>query len=215
MIKKYFNNLYPLNLPANIVVLSILLLFSSTSSFSSNSTSSAVSIVRGTTYQIIEPDLLLEIQQKAQQVNWQKLQKDIKLTQDIAHLPIATQDKSYYHTPIAVLPFEVKDQDGKILYPQGFKFNPLKYISLANELIVLGSANHLQRVSRLSDVVSLDDTLLISNMDTRVFIQQTGKHAFLLTQEAAKRLGIKRVPAVISQQGDSLLIQEYAPRGNR
>lgn len=196
----YYNNI-------NII---LLLLFSSVNSISN--ISNAVVISQGTTYEIIEPDLLLEIKQKAQQVNWQKLQKDTTLTQAFAHLPMATADRSYYHTPVARLPFEVKDNHGKILYPQGFKFNPLKYISLPNELIVLGSASHLQVLSSLSNLVSLDDTLLISNMDTRVFIKQTGRQAFLLTKDATRRLGIRKVPAIISQQGDRFLIQEYAPR---
>lgn len=219
MTQKYSNKLYCLSLLSSARVLSILLLFSSLLFLSSlllfSSISSAVVVVRGTTYEIIEPDLLLEIEKKAQQVNWQKLQKDITLTQHITHLPIATQDKSYYHTPTTRLPFAVKDRSGKILYPQGFKFNPLKYISLPNQLIVLGSVNHLKMLSSISELVSLDDTLLIANMDTRAFIKQADRQAFLLTRDATKRLGIKSIPAIISQQGDRFLIQEYAPTVER
>ncbi len=192
MLKYYFN------------ISSIILLFSSISS--------AVTISQGTAYEIVEPDLLQEIQQKAQQVDWQALSRNMQLTQEFVRLPIAQEDKSYYHTPIAVLPFEVKDKDGKILYPKGFKFNPLKYTTLPNQLIVLGYPRHLDMVSNLSSLVSPDDTLLIANMDTREFIKKTGKRAFLLTKDAAKRLGVKRLPAVISQQGDKLFIEEYTPR---
>ncbi len=195
MIKNYFN-----------ISIIILLLFSGNSS--------AVSVSKGTTYEIVEPDLLVEIKQKAGQVNWKKLQKNMKLTQDITHLPIAKEDESYYHQPIVELPFEVKDKDGKILYPKGFKFNPLKYTTLPNQLIVLGSPRHLETVSNLSSVVSSDDTLLIANMDTVKFIKQTGKRAFLLTENAIKRLGIKKVPSVISQKGDRFLIQVFAPRSD-
>ncbi|NYT27876.1 MAG: hypothetical protein H0A76_08260 [Candidatus Thiodubiliella endoseptemdiera] len=195
MIKNYFN-----------ISIIILLLFSGNSS--------AVSVSKGTTYEIVEPDLLVEIKQKADQVNWKKLQKNMKLTQDITHLPIAKEDESYYHQPIVELPFEVKDKDGKILYPKGFKFNPLKYTTLPNQLIVLGSPRHLETVSNLSSVVSSDDTLLIANMDTVKFIKQTGKRAFLLTENAIKRLGIKKVPSVISQKGDRFLIQVFAPRSD-
>ncbi len=195
MIKNYFN-----------ISIIILLLFSGNSS--------AISVSKGTTYEIVEPDLLVEIKQKADQVNWKKLQKNMKLTQDITHLPIAKEDESYYHQPIVELPFEVKDKDGKILYPKGFKFNPLKYTTLPNQLIVLGSPRHLETVSNLSSVVSSDDTLLIANMDTVKFIKQTGKRAFLLTENAIKRLGIKKVPSVISQKGDRFLIQVFAPRSD-
>ncbi len=195
MIKNYFN-----------ISIIILLLFSGNSS--------AVSVSKGTTYEIVEPDLLVEIKQKADQVNWKKLQKNMKLTQDITHLPIAKEDESYYHQPIVELPFEVKDKDGKILYPKGFKFNPLKYTTLPNQLIVLGSPRHLETVSNLSSVVSSDDTLLIANMDTVKFIKQTGKRAFLLTENAIKRLGIKKVPSVISQKGNRFLIQVFAPRSD-
>lgn len=174
--------------------------------------SNAVVVSKGITYDIAEPDLLLEIQQKAEKVDWKNLQQNMKLIQAFAHLPTAKEDKSYYHTPISILPFEVKDKNGKVLYPKGFKFNPLKYTNLPNQLIVLGSPRHLKTVSNLSSLVSSDDTLLIANMDARKFIKKTGKQAFLLTKDAAKRLGVKRLPAVISQQGDKFLIQEYAPR---
>ncbi len=190
----YYNNI-------NII---LLLLFSSATN--------AIVISQGTTYEIVEPDLLIEIQQKAKQVDWQKLQRNMKFTQEFARLPIATEDNSYYHTPVTILPFEVKDKNGKVLYPKGFKFNPLKYTTLPNQLIVLGSARHLDVVSNLSSLVSPDDTLLIVNMDTRKFIKQTGKRAFLLSKNAIKRLGIKQIPAVISQQGNQFLIQVFAPR---
>jgi hypothetical protein len=177
-----------------------------------SSASSAITVSKGTTYEVIEPDLLLEIQQKAKQVDWKKLQRNMKLAQDIARLPIAQEDRSYYHTPITTLAFEVKDKNGKVLYPKGFKFNPLKYTTLPNQLIVLGSPRHLKMVSSLSSLVSLDDTLLIANMNARVFIEKTNKRAFLLTKNAIQRLGVKSVPAVISQQGDKFLIQEYKVR---
>lgn len=190
----YYNNI-------NII---LLLLFSSVTN--------AIIISQGTTYDIVEPDLLIEIQQKAKQVDWQKLQRNMKFTQEFVRLPIATEDKSYYYTPVTILPFEIKDKNGKVLYPKGFKFNPLKYTTLPNQLIVLGSARHLDVVSNLSSLVSPDDTLLIVNMNTRKFIKQTGKRAFLLTKNAIKRLGIKQIPAIISQQGDQFLIQVFALR---
>lgn len=190
----YYNNI-------NII---LLLLFSSVTN--------AIVISQGTTYEIVEPDLLIEIQQKATQVDWQKLQRNMKFTQEFARLPIATEDNSYYHTPVTILPFEVKDKNGKVLYPKGFKFNPLKYTTLPNQLIVLGSSRHLDVVSNLSSLVSPDDALLIVNMDTRKFIKQTGKRAFLLSKNAIKRLGIKQIPAIISQQGDQFLIQVFALR---
>lgn len=195
--KKYFNT-----------IIILLLLFS-------GAVSNAITISEGTTYEIIEPDLLLEIQQKAKQVDWKKLQRNMKHTQDVVHLPIAQEDRSYSHTPITILPFEVKDKDGKILYPKGFKFNPLKYTTLPNQLIVLGSPRHLKTVSNFSPLVSSDDTLLVANMNVVAFIKQTGRRAFLLTQDAIKRLGVKRVPAVISQQGSQFLIQEYTPRSEQ
>lgn len=172
----------------------------------------AIVVSQGTTYDIVEPDLLQEIKKKANQVDWQQLQQNIKLTQKYVQLPVAKEDATYYYTPITKLPFEVKDKDGKVLYPKGFKFNPLKYTTLPNQLIVLGSPRHLDMVSNLSPLVSPDDTLLIVNMDVRVFIKKTGRRAFLLTQDAIKRLGVKHLPAVISQQGDRFLIQEYLPK---
>lgn len=175
-------------------------------------TTQAVDLAKGQTFNIVEPNLLTEIKQKANKVDWQSLSKNMKLDQSQVNLPTAKESRQYYFEPFAILPFEVKDKDGNILYPKGFKFNPLKYTTLPNQLIVLGSPRHLQTISSASSLVSVDDTLLIANMDTRVFIKQTGRQAFLLTKEAIKRLGVKTVPAIISQEGNRFLIQTFAPR---
>lgn len=175
-------------------------------------TTQAVDLAKGQTFNIVEPNLLTEIKQKANKVDWQSLSKNMKLDQSQVNLPIAKESRQYYFEPFAILPFEVKDKDGNILYPKGFKLNPLKYTTLPNQLIVLGSPRHLQTISSTSSLVSVDDTLLIANMDTRVFIKQTGRQAFLLTKEAIKRLGVKTVPAIISQEGNRFLIQTFAPR---
>lgn len=194
------NNIYYKNI--NIIILSLIC-----------TVTQAVDLTKGQTFDIVEPDLLTEIKQKAKRVDWKTLSSNMKLAQKFARLPIATEDNAYYHTPIATLPFEVKDKDGKVLYAKGYKFNPLKYTTLPNKLIVLGAPRHLQMVSDLSSLVSVDDTLLIANMDTRKFIKQTGRRAFLLTKDAIRRLGVKQLPAIIRQQGDKFLIQVFAPRG--
>lgn len=168
----------------------------------------AVNINHGKTYSIAEPDLMLEIQNKAAQVDWSVVKNNMQLDKRWVDLATARTSKSYTHTPKVVLPFEVKDNNGKVIYPKNYAFNPLDYSALNTRLIVVANACHLQAIT---PKVSEADIVMVANNNPLPFIKKTGKQAFMITQEAAKRLGIKRVPSSISQVGNQFLIKQFQP----
>lgn len=168
----------------------------------------AVEINRGTTYEIIEPDTLKEIEQKASQFNWQGIKDNPNIEQKWVSLPIAKQNQTYRHTIITTLPFEVKDNKGNIIYPKGYQFNPLDYTTLPSRLVVIANACHLQAIK---PSVSNSDIILIANNEPISFIKDHSRRAFILTPQAAKQLSVKQIPATINQVGNQLQINEYKP----
>ena len=104
----------------------------------------------GATYSIVEPDALEEIKKKADSVDWQKvfrdsLRENLKNFRppDIASLPKAERDREFTVNPTYTLDYDVPAADG-VVYPAGFSYNPLVYISLPNTLVVLNTADEEQ-----------------------------------------------------------------------
>lgn len=168
----------------------------------------AVDLHYGTTYDIAEPDMLVEIKTKTEQVDWRAIKKNLAIDANWVYLPIAKINKQYQHKPIVVLPFEVKDNKGTIIYPKGYKFNLLDYTPLNTRLIIIANTCHLQVIK---PKVNATDIILIANNNPNDFMQKSGKRAFTLTEDAARRLGVKNIPAVITQQTNQFLISEFRP----
>jgi hypothetical protein len=96
------------------------------------------------------------------------------------------------------------------LYRKGYEFNPLKYKKLRQKLLVVGHPSHLKTLKK-SVHYSADHVILVANMSVHAFIEKTGKKAYLFDENSKKRLGVKLVPSLITQENDQFLIQVFAP----
>src|SRR3546814_12091869 len=56
-----------------------------------------------------------------------------------AALGVARANRKRSVVPFHTLDFEVRLDDGKLLYPKGYTFNPLTYVSMPQRLIVVHS----------------------------------------------------------------------------
>jgi len=104
----------------------------------------------GSTYPIIEPNLLTQIQSRAKKLEthpnrMRKIFKKKLMHYVPTHAYLPPSDKSYifYHDVIYKLPFSIpRVQGGKvvgILYPKGFTFHVLRYIPFNFPTIVIFS----------------------------------------------------------------------------
>lgn len=97
----------------------------------------------GRTWAIAEPDALSEIEARVAQQpksiagrfgpreKWSAMQS--------AALGVARANRKRSVVPFHTLDFEVRLDDGKLLYPKGYTFNPLTYVSMPQRLIVVHS----------------------------------------------------------------------------
>jgi conjugal transfer pilus assembly protein TraU len=171
----------------------------------------ATTISKGTTYNIVEPDTLTEIEQKTKNLDLSQLQKNYKLSQSIAKLPVATDDKVFSFYPQVILPFAVTNGKGKVIYPKGYSFNPLEYTTLPYKVAVVGS---VKQYRQMSDHITTADVILVANTNILNFREQTNTKAFILTSDAIKRLGVKKVPSIIKQNETKFIINEYKVESN-
>lgn len=163
----------------------------------------------GRTWPIAEPDALAEIEARAARqpttlaaqfgprANWSALRA--------ASLGNARQDRTRFVVPFYTLPDEIRLPDGKLLYPKGFTFNPLDYVSLPQRLVIV----HPRNLGWALDHARLTDFILLTGGDALELSERTGRALFILEERVKERLGLTVAPVIVSQVGKKLELQEF------
>lgn len=177
----------------------------------------------GQTYQIGEPDMLKMIEQKLKRMGrtgeLARLQKrEIeRIKQHIEHpdpvkgLTRVTKPEHFYFDPTYIVPENVKAPDGRILAPAGTRVNPLDYVNMSSYLLFFDGRDPdqlnkaVQVLSHYRGRVKLVLTggsymELMRKWKIRVYYDQRGA--------LVRKLGIRHVPSLVSQEGKRLRIDE-------
>lgn len=173
----------------------------------------------GRTYTIAEPDALKEIQMAAAKVDWDKaLDRKQSLERvkryrpaDTKHLPRARQNRTFLVDMTYTLDRDIPDGKGGILYPKGFTFNPLDYLSLTSTLVILDGSDPRQVKWFASSPHANDQRtkLIITEGDYHELIKTLGRPVFYLPHELADRLKLTAVPSVVKQLGAKMQVQQH------
>ena len=185
-----------------------------------------VKIRGGTTYDIKEMDIVLLMKDYVKnnkeliKKKTEKLKKEAKdniknyKPKNLTYLlPPATKDNIYYSDPSYTLKKEIKDNNGNILYPKGFTFNPLHYLTLNKKYVFFNPT--IDREVKWIKKNKLDKNLMTTIMitDGRMFdVKKMFKDSipmFFATDEIIDRFKIKATPSIAFQEGDRIKILEY------
>lgn len=172
----------------------------------------------GTTYQIIEPDAMQEIQNKAASVDWGKIvNKDIVTKkvkefqpQDLKKLPTALANRKFNVDLTYILDQDIPDGKGGILYPKGYTFNPLDYAGLHSTIVVI-NGNDPDQVEWFKSSPHFEDfktRLILSDGSYYDLAEKLKRPVFYLMEPMAKRFQIQAVPSVVAQNGRYLEVSE-------
>lgn len=177
--------------------------------------------VLGKTYEIVEPDAYEEILEAVKKVNLEKYRKALRerirqlaIVGDEFKLPYAKETKTRYYEPRYELPFEIKDEKGRIIYPKGFTFNPLQYMSLYGSFIFFDARNalHLNWLKK-GDYTKRLDVMLIAVRGDIIEAERVLKvPVYKATKSIIERFDVKRIPCIIRQNGKYLEIMEVGER---
>jgi len=130
----------------------------------------------------------------------------------IAGISTATKDRVFMWDPTFVLDKNVTDGKGHILFPAGTTINPLQYGGLGKRLVFIDARDRRQVEYAIKNNGSYTNDKIIltgrswvelsKKLNKQVFYDQSG----YLTH----RFGIMHVPAIVSQDGLKLKIEEKA-----
>jgi conjugal transfer pilus assembly protein TraW len=179
--------------------------------------------VIGPVYAIAEPSLLAVIQDQLRrmqasgeldrmnQASQNRVRRQIESPKPVDGLGRATKPRAWLHDPSIEVPYPVTDAEGRVIVPPGTRINPLDVVALSQPLLFIDARDpdqirHAQKVlterqGRLK---------LILTGGSYLDLMRRWKHTVYFDQQGhlTSRLGIRQVPALVTQEGQRLRIDE-------
>ena len=168
----------------------------------------------GPTSVVIEIDLGDELRQRAVSVDVKQLRSAQARYQpaNLHALPRATKDTTTMVDLTHTLEQDLVDAQGTILYPSGFTFNPLRYVSLSGALVVIDGSDP-EQVAWFKGSPYGDNhraLLLLSGGLAATLRDELVRPVAYLTEDIAQRLQLQAVPSVVVEQDNQLVIREVS-----
>lgn len=177
----------------------------------------------GPVYPVSEPDLLKTILAKLrekektgelarlQQEAKQRTVRAIENPKPVPGIGKATRIRTFYYDPSITVTRNITDATGKILVPAGTQVNPLNYVSLSKKLFFFDARDKAQ-VRRAENVIQqLGGRVkpILTGGSYMALMRQWKRQVYFDQQGTlTKKLGIEHVPAIVSQEGKMLRIDE-------
>lgn len=179
--------------------------------------------VIGPVYPIGEPSLLEVILAKLREAEasgaLSKLQREaqsnakrmVEQPPALATVTKTTRPRSFYYDPSVVVPYPVTDADGNVIAPPGAQLNPLDTVSLSKHLLFFDArdAEQLARARQLLDRYHGKVKLILTG-GSHLDLSRKWKQPIYYDQQGTltDKLRIRQVPALVSQEGRRLRIDE-------
>lgn len=176
----------------------------------------------GTTYPIAEPDAYEELMAKVRSINWDRIVKDYradidKSTKVSFNLGRAREDKVFYVDPTYILTFDITDENGKIIYPKGFSFNPLDYINFPYYLVFFDgtSITEIAWLKKQEWFNNWNVMFILTKGDVIRAEKQLGRTVFVATPQMIEKFKISKTPSLVLTQNKQLVISEVGIYGEK
>ncbi|ATI83192.1 conjugal transfer protein TraW [Sphingobium yanoikuyae] len=178
--------------------------------------STAATSTIGRTWPIAEADAMTEIESRAATAgnlasrmpprgNWSALQP--------ASLPRAQESRIRKVVPFHLLEDDIRLPDGRVLYPKGFRFNPLEYVTLPQRLVIV----HPRDLDWAVRTAAPTDFILLTAGDAVTLSEKSGRPIYILEERVKVRLGLTVAPVIVAQVGKALELREIrlSPRSGK
>lgn len=171
--------------------------------------------VVGDVYQVVEPDIATELRQQAEQnrIDDNEFLERVKTYQpeDLHQLPRATEDRTFLVDTTYTLDHDLVDGNGKVIYPRGFTFNPLDYVSFPGGLLVIDwdDPSQIKWFRQTPYATDRRVRLLLAGGYAYKAIEQLKRSVFYLVDEIAERLQLAAAPSLVIQKNNMLQVQEF------
>lgn len=173
----------------------------------------------GRTYPIAEQDLVQELHRKATGIDIEALFNTHNRYQpaNLRSLPRAVADRVFTVDLTTTLDHDIKDDQGNLLYPNGFTFNSLQYATLAGGLVIVDGSDQ-QQIEWFKGSPYFENhraILLLAGGYAAQLKQELQRPVYYLTNDIAARLQLEAVPSVVIVQEHKLTVREVRLEAKR
>jgi len=177
----------------------------------------------GNTYPIREPDALVELEKQIKKVDVEKLRKELETKfrnykpSDWHNLPPATKPYSYYVDMTYTLDTDIPHVNDQgeitgILYPKGFRFNPLEYMpSDPPPLIIFNGENKKEKEwVKYYYKNHFNVMFLITKGNFAKLSEEMGRPVYYLKDLIAEKLQLRNTVSIAYREKNNMRIDVYA-----
>ena len=129
----------------------------------------------------------------------------------IAKITKTSKARSFYFDPSIVVPAAITDADGKVLIAPGTRVNPLDTVSMSKQLLFIDARDAAQvgRAKTLVDERGGKVKVILTGGSYLELMRRWKRPVFFDQQgQLTDKLGIRHVPALVTQEGKRLRIDE-------
>lgn len=176
--------------------------------------SHAETVTVGRVYPIVERDALDEIEDRARSADLKahvNTDPDAWRASASLALPPAPETVVRSHAPWYTLEMDIPDAAGRIIYPKGYRFNPLEFAHLPNDIVVISEQEAMWAKSKITS----RSLVILTDGDRVKVSKQLKKVVYLLDAKTRDRLALRYVPSIVKQKGAALEISEYRVESDR
>lgn len=178
--------------------------------------------ITGHVWKVAEPNMIQVFEKKIKTFNWQKAEERAKNRdwQEVRMrlgdpLPDSRKGMAYRYNPSVIATATIRLPNGKILVHKGQKIDPLTAFPFPwTQSYIVFNPSQAWQVNQVKawestfpNVVVMASELPASWRAENALVEELHHPVFGITPHLAQRLGINRVPALISPQGSVLSIQ--------
>ncbi|WP_413890948.1 type-F conjugative transfer system protein TraW [Candidatus Skiveiella danica] len=179
--------------------------------------------VIGPVYAISEPSLIEVIQAKLREMDASgglarlqresqaRIRREVEQPAPVAGITRATRARSFHFDPSIEVPYPILDADGRVIVAPGTRVNPLDTVSLSRPLLFIDARDsaQLERAQRELGAHKGQVKLILTG-GSYLDLMRRWKLAVFYDQQGrlSTQLGIRHVPALVTQDGNRLRIDE-------
>ena len=179
--------------------------------------------VIGPVYAIAEPSLLEVIQAKLRQMqangdlsrlqreSQARIRREVEQPVPVAGITKTTRARSFHFDPSIEVPYPITDAEGRVIVAPGTRVNPLDTVSLSRPLLFIDArdSTQLDQAQRLLGERKGQLKLILTG-GSYLDLMRRWKLAVFYDQQGhlSNQLGIRHVPALVTQDGKRLRIDE-------
>ena len=128
-------------------------------------------------------------------------------TLEALSLPTALAATKQYLDLSYTVARDITDAEGNIIYPEGYRFNPLEHRRFRTLIVIDGSdESQVDWADNLEDAADPMTRIVITKGDIADLSQRFKRRIYRLLPQVAQRFRIENVPTIVQQKGAVLAV---------